>query len=52
MNKIINSRPINEHFRLQIRALQNAPGRDADKLEQLLKVKQRQKEAMHTHTHI
>jgi hypothetical protein len=36
------------HLELEIKTLQNAP-RDADKLEQLLKVKQRQKEeeAMH-----
>jgi len=44
-----NSRPVNEHFKLQIKTLrQNAP-RDEDKLEQLLKIKERQKdEAMHT----
>jgi hypothetical protein len=42
-----NSRPVNEHFKLQIKTLQNAP-RDADKLERLLKVKKREKrEAMH-----
>jgi len=35
------------HLELEIKTLQNAP-RDADKLSQLLKVKQRQKEeAMH-----
>ncbi len=38
-----NSPPVNEHFKLQIKTLQNAP-RDPDKLERLLKVKQRQKE--------
>jgi hypothetical protein len=38
---------IKRHYELQIRMLQNAP-RDLNKLEQLLKVKQRQKEeAMH-----
>jgi hypothetical protein len=43
-----NNPIINEHFKLQIKILQNAP-RDADKLERLLKIKQRQKEeeAMH-----
>jgi hypothetical protein len=42
-----NSRPVNEHFKLQIKTLQNAP-RDTDKLERLLKVKEREKrEAMH-----
>jgi hypothetical protein len=41
---------VNEHFKLQIKTLQNAP-RDADKLQQLLKAKEeREKEqaAMHT----
>jgi demethoxyubiquinone hydroxylase (CLK1/Coq7/Cat5 family) len=39
---------IKRHYELQIKALQNAPGRDADKLEQLLRIKQRQNdEAMH-----
>jgi demethoxyubiquinone hydroxylase (CLK1/Coq7/Cat5 family) len=38
---------IKKHYELQIKTLQNAP-RDIDKLERLLKVKQRQKdEAMH-----
>jgi hypothetical protein len=38
---------VNEHFKLQIKTLQNAP-RDVDKLERLLKVKETQKEeAMH-----
>jgi hypothetical protein len=38
---------INRHLELEIKTLQNAP-RDAKKLEQLLKVKERQKEkAMH-----
>jgi hypothetical protein len=43
-----NNPAINKHFKLQIKTLpQNAP-RDVDKLQQLLKVKQRQKEeAMH-----
>ena len=41
---------VNKHFELQIKTLlQNAPRRDVDKLERLLKVKERQKEeAMHT----
>jgi hypothetical protein len=38
---------IKRHLELEIKTLQNAPG-DVDKLEQLLKVKHRQKEqAMH-----
>jgi hypothetical protein len=39
---------INEHFKLQIKTLQNAP-RDEEKLERLLKVKERQNDAA---THI
>ena len=47
INEQLNSPPVNEHFKLQIKTLQNAP-RDPDKLERLLKVKQRQKkEAIH-----
>jgi hypothetical protein len=42
-----NNPIVNKHFKLQIKRLQNAP-RDADKLEWLLKVKERKKqEAMH-----
>jgi hypothetical protein len=42
-----NNPIVNKHFELQIKILQNAP-RDADKLERLLKIKERQKdEAMH-----
>ena len=44
--RMINERNnpiINEHFKLQIKTLQNAP-RDPDKLERLLKIKERQKE--------
>jgi hypothetical protein len=37
-----NSPPVNEHFKLQIKTLQNAP-RDPDKLEQLLRLKEREK---------
>jgi hypothetical protein len=38
---------VKKHYELQMKTLQNQP-RDADKLERLLKVKQRQKEeAMH-----
>jgi hypothetical protein len=41
------SPPLKRHLKLEIKMLQNAP-RDADKLRQLLKVKQRQnQEAMH-----
>jgi hypothetical protein len=41
-----NTNPaVNRHFKLQIKThLQNAPRRDPDKLERLLKVKERQKE--------
>ena len=42
-----NNPIVNEHFKLEIKTLQNAP-RDPEKLEQLLNVKERQKEgAMH-----
>lgn len=42
------SSPLKRHLELEIKTLQNAP-RDADKLRQLLEVKQGQKEeAMHT----
>jgi hypothetical protein len=42
-----NNPIVNRYFKLQIKRLQNAP-RDADKLEWLLKVKERKKqEAMH-----
>ena len=41
------SLPMKKHWELEIKILQNAP-RDADKLERLLQVKQKQKdEAMH-----
>jgi hypothetical protein len=43
INEQLNSPPVNEHFKLQIKTLQNAP-RDPDKLRLLLEVKQRQKE--------
>jgi hypothetical protein len=43
-----NSPAINKRFKLQIETLQNAP-RDPDKLERLLKVKERQNDAA---THI
>jgi hypothetical protein len=44
INEQKNSPPVNEYFKLQIRTLlQNAP-RDADKFEQFLKVKEREKE--------
>jgi Na+-translocating ferredoxin:NAD+ oxidoreductase RnfG subunit len=47
INEQLNSPPVNEHFKLQIKTLQNAP-RDTDKLEQLLKAKESAKdEAMH-----
>jgi hypothetical protein len=39
---------MNKHFKLQIKTLQNAPIRDPEKLEWLLKVRERQKdEAMY-----
>jgi hypothetical protein len=38
INEQNNSPPVNEHFKLHIKTLQNAPRRDADdKLERLLK---------------
>jgi hypothetical protein len=41
------SSPIKKHYELQIKTLQDAP-RDLDKLERLLRLKERQKEeAMH-----
>ena len=43
INEQLNSPPVNEHFKLQIKTLQNAP-RDPDKLERLLEKKRRQKE--------
>jgi hypothetical protein len=47
MIKEQNNPIINEHFKLQIKSLQNAP-RDLEKLEQLLKLKERQNdEARH-----
>ena len=39
---------INRHYELKIKTLQNAP-RDVDKLERLLKIKERQKEESNTH---
>jgi hypothetical protein len=40
-----NNPAINKHFKLQIKTfLQNAPRKNADKLEALLKAKERQKE--------
>jgi hypothetical protein len=48
INEQNNNRPVNEHFKLQINTLQNAPRRDADKLERPLRLKERQKdEATH-----
>jgi hypothetical protein len=44
INEQLNSPPVNEHFKLQIKTLQNALRKDVDKLEQLLQVKRRQKE--------
>jgi hypothetical protein len=48
INEELNNPAVNEHFKLQIKTLQNAP-RDPDKLERLLKSKRRQKkeEAMY-----
>ena len=43
INEQLNSPTVNEHFKLQVKTLQNAP-RDPDKLERLLKIKRRQKE--------
>jgi len=45
-----NNPAVNKHFKLQIKTLlQNTPKRDADKLERLLQVKERQKGAGNTH---
>jgi len=42
-----NNPIVNKHFKLQIKTLQNAP-RDTDRLEVLLRAKEREKqEAMH-----
>jgi hypothetical protein len=38
-----NNSAVNRHLELEIKTLQNAP-RDPDKLERLLKIKERQKE--------
>jgi hypothetical protein len=40
INEQLNSPLVNEHFKLQIKTLQDAP-RDPDKLERLLKAKRR-----------
>jgi hypothetical protein len=39
-----NSSVVNRDFKLQIKTLQNAPKRDPDKLERLLRLKERQKD--------
>jgi hypothetical protein len=41
-----NNPAVNIHLKLEIKTLQNTP-RDADKLERLLRIEQRQKEATH-----
>jgi hypothetical protein len=47
INKQNNSSVLNNHFKLKIKTLQNAP-RDADKLQRLLRAKERENdEAMH-----
>jgi hypothetical protein len=47
INEQHSSSVVNEHFKLQIKTLQNAP-RDPDKLQQLLQSKEREKkEAMY-----
>jgi len=48
INEQNSSLPVNEHFKLQIKTLQNAP-RDADKLERHLKVKERKRKEGFTH---
>jgi uncharacterized protein YbaP (TraB family) len=37
INERLNSLPVNKHFKLQIKTLQNAP-REEDKLERLLRL--------------
>jgi hypothetical protein len=44
INEQHNSSVVNRDFKLKIKTLENAPIRDPDKLEQLLKVKERQNE--------
>jgi hypothetical protein len=39
-----NNPAINRHLELEMKTLQNAPRRDADKLERLLRLKERQKD--------
>jgi hypothetical protein len=47
INEEYNSSVVNRDFKLKIKTLENAP-RDAEKLERLLRLKERQKEeAMH-----
>jgi hypothetical protein len=43
MQKQNNNPATNRHLKLQIKTLQNTP-RDADKLEQLLRLKEREKQ--------
>ena len=49
INEQHNSLVVNRDFKLKIKTLENAPIRDPDKLERLLKIKERQREkAIHT----
>jgi hypothetical protein len=41
INEQLSNPPVNEHFKLQIKTLQNAPRKDVEKLEQILQVKER-----------
>jgi hypothetical protein len=49
INEQLNSPPVNEHFKLQIKTLQNAPRDADDKLERLLRLKEMEKEAEAMH---
>jgi hypothetical protein len=43
-----NNQAINKHFKLQIKTLQNAPRGDADRLNGLLKAKEKRTNRQHT----
>jgi hypothetical protein len=49
INEQLNSPPVNEHFKLQIKTLQNAPRDADDKLERLLKVKKGKNRRQYIH---
>jgi hypothetical protein len=43
INEQLSNPPVNEHFKLQIKTLQNAPRKDVEKLEQILQVRERKR---------